>query len=102
MFHILLILCRFSCAKRLFIKIRGDPVEQQLNNMQIREVPPGMTCSICLCKLDNSSKVVFLNCSHFFHQACISQWFHITRSCPLCKEPFSTETTPLLQRYNQG
>ncbi|KAI5962490.1 uncharacterized protein KGF55_003566 [Candida pseudojiufengensis] len=43
-------------------------------------------CSICLEKYHPlKSKVLVLQCKHFFHQNCLSNWLiNFKRSCPLC------------------
>ncbi|CAK9437257.1 uncharacterized protein LODBEIA_P16350 [Lodderomyces beijingensis] len=43
-------------------------------------------CSICLEKyIPLKSRVLVLDCKHFFHQKCLSTWLiNFKRSCPLC------------------
>lgn len=43
-------------------------------------------CSICLEKFHPlRSRVLLLNCKHFYHEQCLSNWLiNFKRSCPLC------------------
>jgi len=50
-------------------------------------------CSICLCDITIGNKSVILNCKHSFHHPCISEWFRINPSCPLCRAEI-VETSP--------
>ena len=46
-------------------------------------------CSICCEYLDNSDKVVKLDCNHVYHYDCINKWHHMSvdkTSCPMCRE----------------
>lgn len=47
---------------------------------------PSYKCSICLEKyIPLKSKVLVLDCKHFFHEYCLSNWLiNFKRSCPLC------------------
>ncbi|RCK62678.1 hypothetical protein Cantr_09280 [Candida viswanathii] len=47
---------------------------------------PSYKCSICLEKyVPLKSKVLVLDCKHFFHEKCLSNWLiNFKRSCPLC------------------
>lgn len=48
-----------------------------------------LKCSICLEKyIPLQSKVMVLNCKHFFHETCLSNWLiNFKRTCPLCCIP---------------
>lgn len=50
----------------------------------IHNADPG-PCSICLCDIEIGNKAAVLNCRHSFHHFCISKWFQINPSCPLCR-----------------
>ncbi|KAL6454419.1 hypothetical protein SBY92_003884 [Candida maltosa Xu316] len=47
---------------------------------------PSYKCSICLDKyIPLKSRVLVLECKHFFHEKCLSNWLiNFKRSCPLC------------------
>jgi len=48
--------------------------------------------NICFCEDDDnqSSVVIKLNCGHYFHQTCVTKWWHIYPSnhlkCPVCRQ----------------
>ncbi|OWM89690.1 hypothetical protein CDL15_Pgr024438 [Punica granatum] len=47
-------------------------------------------CCVCLCGFEEEEEVSELRCRHFFHKACLQQWFNnlcsISRlTCPLCR-----------------
>jgi hypothetical protein len=44
-----------------------------------------MTCTICLCDLENDDEVIQLPCHHQFHNQCLSQWIKNNCTCPICK-----------------
>ncbi|RLV95434.1 hypothetical protein JA1_000942 [Spathaspora sp. JA1] len=52
---------------------------------------PAYKCSICLDKyVPLKSKVLVLQCKHFFHEKCLSNWLiNFKRSCPLCNSTLS-------------
>ena len=41
-------------------------------------------CPICLKKLDIDK--VYLNCNHYFHKACITNWKRRNNTCPICRK----------------
>ena len=41
-------------------------------------------CSICLCEYEEGNKCVRLQCSHIYHEECISTWTTNHVRCPLC------------------
>ncbi|CAH6718228.1 hypothetical protein CLIB1444_01S02014 [[Candida] jaroonii] len=47
---------------------------------------PAFKCSICLDRFKPlRSRVLILDCKHFFHENCLSNWLiNFKRSCPLC------------------
>ncbi len=48
-----------------------------------------LICSICLSSLqeneNNIEKVVKLDCSHSYHNYCITKWCYQHNTCPLCR-----------------
>lgn len=44
-------------------------------------------CSICLEEYKSEDICVTLECTHFFHQPCVRQWFTSASTCPLCRHP---------------
>ena len=43
-------------------------------------------CSICLSEFEKESKVLLINCSHFFHNECIKEWSMYKQNCPICRK----------------
>ena len=47
-------------------------------------------CCLCMEPFRRDDQVRLLPCKHFFHAACVDQWFETkryqVRSCPLCKQ----------------
>jgi uncharacterized protein len=43
---------------------------------------PDFVCPICR---DTSGNTTTLTCSHAFHTECITEWYYITPSCPMCR-----------------
>lgn len=50
-------------------------ITQKINKIDIQE------CCICYDKKSNC----ITNCKHQFHNKCLSQWFEVNKSCPLCR-----------------
>ncbi|KAK9735230.1 hypothetical protein RND81_04G192200 [Saponaria officinalis] len=44
-------------------------------------------CAICYQSDNDDDFIVKLQCAHVFHQRCISEWFKLNLSCPLCRSP---------------
>ena len=46
------------------------------------------TCCICLSSIENNQYYKMLDCNHYFHEECITQWIADKQknSCPLCKK----------------
>lgn len=50
-------------------------------------------CSICTECFEGEDTVSVLECSHIFHNKCITEWGHYSPSCPICKN-----TIPVQER----
>lgn len=44
-------------------------------------------CAICLSDFEKNCSVSWLQCSHVFHEDCISRWVSAQAHCPLCRAP---------------
>lgn len=45
-----------------------------------------LTCSICLCELNEGDYVKKLKCCHIFHSDCIDPWLLNEKAvCPICR-----------------
>ena len=56
-----------------------------------------MDCSICL---ENITDCITTSCNHKFCKTCIYNWYHINKSCPLCRSviilpPFNPNPNPI-------
>lgn len=60
--------------------------------------PDGTTCSICHDDMSNGTRI--RHCSHYFHTACINQWFTMNPRCPMCRHDIREEVpvTPPARR----
>lgn len=45
-------------------------------------------CSICLEEFIQKENIITLECSHYYHQKCIIDWFKKETTCPLCRKIF--------------
>jgi len=62
-------------------------IENFLNNnaeLKVIKLECFIDCPICL---SSTNSVVKLNCNHEFHKDCISEWFKVNPSCPICRNP---------------
>lgn len=59
---------------------------------------PAFKCSICLDRFKPlKSRILILDCKHFFHENCLSNWLiNFKRSCPLCNHSISSVPPNLL------
>lgn len=67
--------------KSSFIIIDND--DNSNNNNKEEEFQN--TCAICLEIYENEEELIKLKCNHHYHPICITQWFKMTDTCPLCK-----------------
>ncbi|XP_063774722.1 E3 ubiquitin-protein ligase RNF12-A-like [Pseudophryne corroboree] len=51
----------------------------------IAEDEAAQPCAICLVEYEEGEPVIVLSCSHRYHPSCITQWFDINLSCPVCR-----------------
>ena len=50
-------------------------------------------CCVCLEDFEEGEHMLVLPCNHFFHAACITQWFQGRNCCPLCKHVVVSATS---------
>ena len=43
------------------------------------------TCSICLDDYKTDDKLAKLNCTHIYHESCVTYWLQIKSNCPTCR-----------------
>ncbi|XP_072996880.1 uncharacterized protein [Typha latifolia] len=51
-------------------------------------------CVICLCGIEEGKEIRELRCNHLFHRSCLDRWLEQQFTCPLCRDPLCTSTTP--------
>mmetsp|Transcript_25561 Transcript_25561/g.33430 ORF Transcript_25561/g.33430 Transcript_25561/m.33430 type:complete len:758 (+) Transcript_25561:43-2316(+) len=59
-------------------------------------------CAICLIEYEDSTEVKLLECSHFFHAACIDEWLRVNQFCPLCKAQVGRASSRSSRRRRRG
>lgn len=88
----------FDLLRQRSLSRLADPgltTARTLNQIQMIEIrPPNRdiveTCSICQEDFNKRvDPVCYLDCTHWFHVACVSHWLDKRRSCPSCKGPVS-------------
>ena len=62
-------------------------VQEKISNYQQNEKGDEF-CSICLEEFKQNDKIITLECDHYYHKVCITDWFKKETSCPLCRETF--------------
>jgi hypothetical protein len=79
---------------------RSGWTEEELQNFTERykgpQTDPEWECAICA---EGGDEVVWLPCvdddnqarRHGFHKHCITQWFQVSRVCPLCRAEVSDD-----------
>ncbi|KAM0821930.1 hypothetical protein ACQ4PT_071857 [Festuca glaucescens] len=51
----------------------------------------GMTCPICLDKLEPGATAAKTPCQHVYHPACLAPWLEKKGTCPVCREKSRNE-----------
>ena len=69
-------------TRRRRIRLRTKPTLQKI---KYRPEQSYEECSVCLEQFITEEEVVSLQCSHIFHEKCITLWFQKQYSCPLCR-----------------
>ena len=60
-----------------------DFFKQKLESpIQLLDYIGSETCSICN---DETFADTQTPCSHIFHRVCITEWYHIQKTCPMCR-----------------
>jgi len=52
------------------------------------QLDAGKNCSICTADYRVPEQVRVLPCRHYYHVACIDEWFKVAAKCPLCNENY--------------
>jgi len=43
-------------------------------------------CSICILPLEHGDRIADLDCNHYYHSDCLSEWIKTKNTCPLCQQ----------------
>jgi hypothetical protein len=43
-------------------------------------------CGICTDEYESGDDIRMLGCGHYFHQACVDEWFKNSNICPQCRK----------------
>lgn len=49
---------------------------------------PTASCPVCLDGMSPNRQTRTLTCGHTFHLRCLERWKRMSRTCPMCREPF--------------
>ncbi len=82
-------MCRKNDGHRIIEMLKQkNAVEITFNIPEAKDT----ICGICLDTYEKGNEIVQLPCLHFFHDKCISSWFKVNNSCPICrKEVWDTD-----------
>ena len=70
-----------------------------IHNLDIKTVAAyKVDCSICF-ENNDSNFVVFTKCNHYFHYACLKEWFKVHTNCPLCRLHVNTNFVQMHQYH---
>ncbi|XBH89453.1 hypothetical protein VPH35_081355 [Triticum aestivum] len=48
-------------------------------------------CSVCMEAFEEDDRLRRMECSHAFHEDCISMWLGVSHLCPLCRFALRTQ-----------
>ena len=48
-------------------------------------------CSVCMEAFEEDDRLRRMECSHAFHEDCISMWLSVSHLCPLCRFALRTQ-----------
>ena len=68
-------------------RLRRRDTGQQLAQLPRVDLPAGSECAICLVS-EQRTGAVKLQCGHWFHFGCVSQWSRKKCTCPVCRTSF--------------
>ena len=90
-----------SVEQNIINKLNHFKMEKKLckkNKQGILEFPK---CTICLFEISEGMDSISLPCKHIFHESCITQWFAIHNTCPLCRLELSNKQFENKNEVNQ-
>lgn len=63
------------------------PGARAIFGLQVDNDEEDRACEICQSGYSEDDEVLPLPCKHFFHKDCITKWFAMRRTCPMCRHP---------------
>jgi hypothetical protein len=65
----------------------------KLDNIDMKEIDEklcksleDLECSVCLKNFEIKDTICITKCNHNYHKECISKWFELNNTCPLCRK----------------
>jgi hypothetical protein len=49
------------------------------------------TCSVCMSEIQQNNDTTLIPCGHLYHDNCVSKWFDMNNSCPVCRYELPTD-----------
>jgi hypothetical protein len=77
------------------LDIEKDILKQHCSR-EVTENNPSNECTICLCAIEEGQLESKVGCDHTFHYNCLTEWFKMKPTCPICRNPFRPA---MLERY---
>lgn len=76
------------------------PASKEALKNQVRSCPGQSehSCGICLDNFQESEKMTYMTCKHFFHSGCLDTWLKQSNTCPTCRYEILTDN----EDYNRG
>lgn len=59
-------------------------------------------CVICADDFVVNQKLIHLNCSHFFHEECLTTWLRKRNQCPICRKELKTDDEDYEKRRSEN
>jgi hypothetical protein len=78
-------------ASKLTIKKVSSNFLSQLKETNLSSIESKKECSICHDTFEHDCKAIQLKCLHYYHKACIYNWFSNKNTCPECRVEFEME-----------
>jgi len=71
---------------KLKTKIYHPKAREDMGDLEQVDNDEGeQSCSICILELEGGERIADLDCNHYFHADCLSEWIKKKNSCPLCQ-----------------
>lgn len=81
---------------KYFPEVQYATMISLLNQEGLYNASPGDECIICIEEFLPEDTVRVLYCQHYFHSACLAEWFKKNKNCPYCRAEHSADSLPRL------